>query len=357
MKKSIRLFSAILASLMVLLSLAGCSGNGNPAVDSNSPTPSQTVEATPSSPAAPEEKTEVRVAALKGPTGIGMSKLMKDSKENTTANSYVFELAGAPDEIVGKLTSGSIDIAAIPTNLAATLYNKTSGKIQIAAVNTLGTLYILEKGDTIKSIADLKGKTITATGQGATPEYALNYILKQNGLTPGKDVTVNYLTEHSELAALAVSGKETLVLLPEPFVTTVLSKNADLRIALDITDEWKAATGKAGNSDSELAMGCIAVRKEFAENNKAALDAFLTEYKASTEFVSANAGEASKIVESEGIMAGAATIEKAIPNCNIVYIDGSDMKNMTQSFLDILMKANPKSIGGKMPDEDFYYTK
>lgn len=335
MKKLTKLVSCVVAVLLIASAIAACSGKE------------------PGS----KEKAEVKIAALKGPTGIGMASLMEDSKAGKTENNYIFELSGAPDEIVGKLTSGSIDIAAVPTNLASVLYNKTSGNIRIAAVNTLGVLYILEQGDSIKSISDLKGKSITATGQGSTPEFALNYILEQNGLTPGKDVTINYLSEHSELAALAVSGKETLVLLPEPFVTTVSSKNGKIRKALDITEEWRSANKKSGSEGAELAMGCIVVRKDFAENNKAALDTFLKEYKASTEFVNKNIEEASRMAVNQGIMPDAEIVEKAIPNCNIVYIDGSDMKNSVQSYLRILHEADPKSIGGKMPNEDFFYEK
>ncbi len=339
MKQVTRFIAPLLAIILLATSLAGCvqqQGAGQAELDT---------------------KALVKVAALRGPTGIGVVKLMEDSKAGTTANDYEFELLGAPDDIVGKITSGSADVAAVPTNLAAVLHSKTNGNIQLIAINTLGVLYVLENGNSIQSVADLKGKTISTVGQGATPEYALSYLLKQNGLVLGEDVTVNFLSEHAELAALAASGKADLVMLPEPFVTSVLAKNSDVRIALDITEEWKHATAKPDAAGVELTMGCLVVRKDFAEANKAALDTFLSEYQASTAFVNEHIDEAAEMVVVNGIMADAALAKKAIPNCNIVYLDGDAMKQSAQVFYDVLFSANPKSVGGDLPSDDFYYAK
>ena len=338
-KNSFLLTAALLVTVLLLTTfLSGC-GAG------------QTPEDTP-----PKERPLVKVATLKGPTGMGMAKLMEDDAAGTTTNDYVFELSGAPDEIVGKLTSGTVDVAALPSNLAAALYNKTGGKIQIAAINTLGVLYVLEQGDTVHQLMDLAGKTLAATGQGATPEYVLNYILEQNGLMPGKDVTTRYLTEHAELAALAVAGKEPLVMLPEPFVTTVLVKNPSYRIALDLNQEWTSANKMAG-AEGDLVMGCLVVRTEFAQQNKDALDAFLQEYQASAAFVSDNTAEAAAMIAQQGILADADLAEKAIANCSIVYLDGEQMKQNVGVYYDILFAADPKSVGGTLPDEAFYYSK
>lgn len=339
MKRATGFMARLLVIIMLVTLLAGCAGQK------------------PDDQPEPASKELVKVAALKGPTGIGMVKLMEDSKAGTTANDYDFELLGAPDEIVAKLTSGSVDVAAVPTNLAAVLHSKTNGNIKLIAINTLGVLYVLENGNSVQSIADLKGKTISTSGQGATPEYALNYLLEQNGLVPGQDVTVDFLSEHAELATLVATGKADLAMLPEPFVTSVMAKNSDVRIALDVTEEWRQATAKAGTSGAELTMGCLVVRKEFAEANKEALDTFLTEYEASTAFVNDNVGEAAEMVATNGIMADAALAEKAIPGCNIVYIDGDAMRQSAMVFYDVLFGANPKSVGGKLPSDDFYYTK
>lgn len=299
-----------------------------------------------------KEKPVVQAAFLKGPTSIGGAKLMADAEEGKAPGDYRFMIAGMPDEVVAKMVSGELDIAAVPTNLAATLYQKTEGEVEIAAVNTLGVLYILENGQEIQSIQDLQGKTIYATGQGATPEYALDFILQQNGLT---DVTVEFLAEHSELAAKLAVGEVKIGLLPEPNVTAALAKNEDLRIALDLTKEWEAAAQKAGGEGSKLTMGCIAVRREFAQKNPEALSKFLAAYKESISYANENPKETADLVENFGILPSAQLAEQAIPNCNITYLDGDAMKEAVQGFLEILYQANPKSVGGKLPGDDFYY--
>ncbi len=344
-----KIISLGLSACMALSVLAGCAGPA--AASSGEPASSEAVSsAQPSSAAA--EKTTIKIAALKGPTGLGMLKLMSDNDAKTAAENYEFTIVGAPDEIVSKISKGEVDVAAVPTNLAATLYNKTEGKVQMAAVNTLGVLSILTKGEDISSIKDLKGKTIYSSGQGSTPEYALNYILSQNGLEVGKDVKVEYKAEHAELAALVVSGKAKIAVLPEPFVTQVTAKDKDVKIALNITDEWnKVAGGK-----SVLTMGCLIVRKDFAEQHKEAFDAFLKEYKESTDYTNTKMEEAAALSEKYDIMP-AAVAKKAIPNCNIVYMDGDEMKAKIPDFLNVLFTANQKSVGGKLPGDDFYYTK
>ncbi|MCL2517018.1 MAG: ABC transporter substrate-binding protein [Oscillospiraceae bacterium] len=281
-------------------------------------------------------KANINITAIKGPTGMGMVKVMENS-------GYNFTIASAPDEITAEIIKGTVDIAAVPINLAAVLYARTDGDIQIAAINTLGVLYILENGNSIKSIADLSGKTIYATAQGSTPEYILRYLLKQNNI----DAEIVFYSEHSELAALMVAGEVSVGMLPEPNVTTVLNQNENIRIALDLTAEW---TGT-------LVQGCIVVRKEFAENNKATLDKFLDEYKKSVDFVNNNPKEASVLIEKYEIIPKAAIAEKAIPNCNICYIDGDEMKKSALEMYSILFEANPASIGGKIPDEEFFYQK
>ena len=331
-------------SLAMIFSLAACS----PAENSSS-TPSSS-ESSQSS--APAEKIQISVAALKGPTAIGMVEMMHNAQEGTTANDYQFTLAGAPEELVGKIVQGEFDIAAVPTNLASTLYNKTEGEVQLAALNTLGVLYIVENGDTIHSMADLAGKTIYATGAGSTPEFALNYLLEQNGLQVGTDVQVEYKTEHSELATLLASGQADIALLPQPFVTSVLNQNEQVRVALDLTEEWEKATQGA----SVLTMGCVVVQKSFAEEHPEALAQFMAEYEASVNFVNdpANLETAAQYTEDFDIIA-AAVAQKAIPQCNIVFMTGEEMQQATQGFLEVLFEADPASVGGKLPDEGFYY--
>ena len=348
MKFSSRIGALALAAALLF---SGCSAAGGASSGASSPAPSSSAAVEQSSSAAP--KTAVHVAGLKGPTGLSMVKLMSDSEAGTAKEDYGFSLVSTPDEIVAKISSGEADIAAVPTNLAATLYNKTSGGVQLAAVTTLGVLYLLTAGDAkIGSVADLKGKTVYATGQGATPEYAIDYILRQNGLEPGKDVTVEYKGEHAELASLVIAGKADIAVLPEPFVTQVLMKNSSAKIALDLTKEWQKAAG----DKSVLTMGCLIVRKAFAQQNKAALDTFLDEYKASAEYANSNVEQTAQLSEKYAIM-DAAVAQKAIPNCGIVYLDGAEMKQKIPDFLNVLFEADPKSVGGKLPADDFYYQK
>lgn len=288
-----------------------------------------------------------RVYGLIGPTGMGMVKMMNDNQ-----GEYEFTLSGAPDEVVAAVASGNADFAAVPTNVAATLYNKTGGKVQLLALNTLGVLSILEKGDSIHSVEDLAGKTIYATGQGSTPEYVLNYILEAYGLTDS--VTVEYKAEHAELATLAAAGDVDIAMLPEPNVTSVLSQNSDFRIALDVTELFADAAAKQGD-EATMSMGCVIVRREYAEANPEKVAAFMAAYAESVAFVNENVADASQMVEAQGILPKAAVAAKAIPNCHIVFVAGEEMKAAIEPFFQVLYNANPASVGGTLPAEDFYY--
>lgn len=297
------------------------------------------------------EKADVNVTVLAGPTGMGAAKLMNDNAEGKAANNYSFTVSTAPDEVTAAVISGSTDIAAVPTNLASVLYNKTGGEVQVLAINTAGVLYMLENGDSIQSVADLRGKTIYASGQSATPEYVLDYILSKNGIDPETDVDITYVAEHSELASLMSSGDVSLGMLPEPNVTAVTSANSGVRVALNMTEEWS----KVCEDGSALVMGCVIARKEFIDAHPDAVKSFLKEYKASIEYVNSNNAEAAQMIADQGIVAKAEVALKALPNCNIVYVDGSELKTQLSGFLGVLYSANPASVGGAIPDDAFYY--
>lgn len=331
--------SVLLASLM----LVGC-GTGSKEKVEEAPKDNTTVV---------EEKIDINIASLKGPTTMGMVKLMSDSEAGTTKNNYKVEMSGSADEIVPKIVKGEIDMAAVPCNLASVLYNKTEGGIKVAAINTLGVLYIVENGNEINSIEDLKGKTIYSTGKETTPEYVLNYVLKENGIDKDKDLTIEYKSEATEVAAILAEDKTAIAMLPQPFVTTAQSKNENLRVALDMTKEWDKLQGDKG---SALVTGVVVVRNEFLENNKEAVDKFLEEYKASTEYVNSNLEEASSLIEKYNIVP-AAVAKKAVPNCNITFVSGEEMKEKVSGYLNVLFEQNPKSVGGKLPEDNFYYSK
>lgn len=295
---------------------------------------------------------KIRVAALNGPTGMGMVKMMEDAQVNEDS-SYEFSTYGAPDELLGKVINGEVDIAALPTNMASVIYNKTDGQIQLAAINTLGVLYILEEGNEINSIEDLKGKKINVSGKGATPDFILQYLLKEHGIDPEKDVELDFSMQHADLAAAVAAGDAKIALLPQPHVTSAIMKNENVRIALDITEEWEKLVGET----NPLPMGCIVVQKEFAEKYPAVLDDFMNQYEDSVKWVNENHGEAGQLIEKHGILPNAKLAEKAIPKCNIVFLAGEEAKSPMNEFLKILLELNPASVGGELPGEDFYYIK
>lgn len=295
-----------------------------------------------------EDAVTYNVAMLKGPTAIGFIKAWDDSDSGNTINTYQVTAYGTADEITAGIVRGDIDIAAVPCNLASVLYNKTEGNVQVVAVNTLGVLYMISDDESIKSVNDLKGKTIYTTGQGTTPEYTLNYILEKNGLTVGTDVTVEYKSEATEVAAIMSETEGAIAMLPQPYVTTVMTQNENMKIVLDMTEEWNAV------SDGNLVTGVVIARKEVLEDNPEAFTEFMKDYKESAEYVNEQVDSAAEMVESKDIFK-AAIAKKAIPYCNIVFLTGDEMKESVQSYLEVLYSSNPKSVGGSIPDGGFYY--
>ncbi len=292
----------------------------------------------------------INISVLNGTTGFGAAKMMDDSKNGKSELNYNVTVDTDAANIQAGLINGSIDIAALPTNAAAALYAKTNGGVKIAAVNTLGVLYLMTNGVEIDSIDDLAGKTVYAPAQN--PSFILQAILNANGLD---DVTVdNGYAQPADLRAALVSGKVDIAVLPEPMVTIAKSANADLVIALDLTEEWEEAYG-----ENSLMQGCIVVRTEWAEAHTKELEQFLTDYEASVKFTVDNAKEASELIVANGIFAGKAPVaEKAIPKCNIVYMDAEDnIADCLGKFYKALYDVNPKSIGGKLPDSGLYLGK
>lgn len=325
MKKGISLLLAVL----LVLSLAACGAN----TDGN----------------ASDTKTVVRMATLKGPTGIGTAKLWADDDAGKAKNDYTVTLCTDPTEVLNGVVEGSYDVAAVPLNMASVLYNKLNGGVQILAINTLGTLYMLSTQD-LADISALEGKTVVTAGQGATPEYVLNYLLEKNGLTD--KVTVEFKSEHAEVATLAAAAgadDQTIYMLPEPNVTASLLQNQALKTVLDVSSAFESASGVS------LAMGCIVAKKEFVEQNKDAVDAFLTEYKVSVEYTTSNLDDTATLCETYGIIPKAAVAKQAIPRCSITCVTGADMQKIATENLNVLLAASPKAIGGALPADDFWY--
>ena len=296
------------------------------------------------------QPTTIRLAGLTGPTTIGMVKLLDDAQSGDTWNDYEFTLAGSADELTPALVRGDLDIAAIPVNLAAVLYNNTKGAVLLLAVNTLGVTYIVDTGEDVQSFDDLRGRTIYCTGKGSVPEYALRYLLAENGLDPDKDVMLEWKSEPAEVVAvLGQAGG--VAMLPQPYVTVAQGALPSLRIAIDMTKEWDSL-----DNGSMLITGALAIRRDFAADHPDQVAVFLDEYEASTAYVNANVAEAAVLVESFGIVK-AAVAEKAIPYCNIVCLSGEEMKQAVSGYLEVLYTQNPKSVGETLPGDDFYYTR
>lgn len=332
MKHSLtRVAALLLAALMTLTALTACGQSQQP-----------------QSPA--EDPVTIRLGGLKGPTSIGMVKLLNDSETGAAQNEYTFQLAGAADELTPLLLKGELDVVAVPANLAAVLYNKSEGAVQFLAVNTLGVLYIVEKGgDAVTDWESLRGQTIYATGKGTTPEYTLTYLLAQHGLTLGTDVTVEWKTEPSEVVAQMASDSHAIAMLPQPYVTVAQTKLDGLRVALDLTASWDEL-----HNGSQCITAGLVVRREFAAAHPQALAAFLSDYAASTQYANDHVSETAQLVEQYDIVK-AAVAEKAIPYCNIVCLSGSDMIPALKGYLQVLFDQNPASVGGAMPGDDFYY--
>lgn len=294
------------------------------------------------------EPVEISIASLKGPTTMGMVKLMDDSDNGLTEGKYNVSIYGTADEIVPLIVSKDVDIANVPCNLASVLNNREGVDITVLDINTLGVLYVIETSDQINSVEDLKGKTIYSTGKGTTPEYCLNYILESNGIDPETDVTIEYKSEATEVAAMLENATDAIAVLPQPYVTVAMNQNDKIRIALDLTEEWEKIDG------TQMVTGVTIVRNEFLEENKAAVDKFLEEYAESVEYVNSETDAAAALVGQYDIVAEAVA-KKALPYCNIVCITGEDMKSSIDTYLNVLYNSDPTSVGGQLPDDSFYY--
>ena len=322
-----KIVSLLLSAVLVAVLFAGCVGTQ------------------------PYQAVDMRITAIAGPTGVGLVELMQKQADGKAGNNYTFDVVNAPDQAVAAIVNKSADIAAVPTNLASTLYKKTNGQVQVLALNTLGVLHILTNGVEVSSVAELKGKTIYTTGQGANPEYILRYVLLHNGIDADNDVTLEFVADNDTLATLIANGTATVAMVPEPKASAVMMQNKDVKRALNMTDEW----AKVNKSGVPLTMGCVVARKEFVEQNPEAVRMFLNEYKASIANVLADVEQAATLCETYAIIPKAAIAKAAIPNCGLTFVEGVQMKNELSGYLSILNDYNPAAIGGQLPADDFYY--
>jgi len=297
-----------------------------------------------------EEPASVRIGSLKGPTSMGIVRLMEQAAKGETKNDYSFTMETGADALLPMMLKDELDIAMIPANVASVLYQKSEGKIAVIDINTLGVLYMISGDETVQSFEDLKGKTLYLTGKGTTPDYVLQYLLKENGIAEG-EVTIEYKSEATEVAALLAEKPENIGLLPQPFVTAALAQNHELSIIMDMNEEWERVSG-----ESRLVTGVTVVRKAFLEDNKEAVKTFMEEHQASAEYANTNVEATAELVANAGIIEKAPVAAKALPYCNITYIDGNEMKSALSGYLEVLFDLDPSAVGGALPNEDFYET-
>lgn len=328
-------FLSLLLTLVLVFSLAACGTTGT-----ESSTPSE-----------PVEYKEANVFVLTGPTGIGAANLKDKADKGEAEGKYNITVVAQPTEVVSKISKGEADIAAIATNLASNIYNKTNGNITVLAVNTLGVLNVVTPdGVEVTSLEDLKGKKVYTTGQGSNPEYIINYLLDKNGIDKEKDLTLEFKAEGTELLGVWATDPDAVIIAPQPVATTLTVQNAGSKIAIDLTDEWEKV-----NSDSALMMGCVVVRNDFLKDNKATVEKFLSEYEASIKAANEEIDTTAALCETYGIVAKAAIAKKAIPNCNLCFVTGEEMKTKLSGYLSVLFDADKTAVGGKLPADDFYY--
>ena len=367
MKKKTR-FTKTLALVLTLgllcSGLAGCGQARNSGSTAESlatertQTESTVADVTAESTAASAEETSqntddtvVRVASLKGPTSLGLLFLMDKANKGETANTYEFRMATGADEILPLMVKGDLDIALIPANVASILYHKTQGGVEVIDINTLGVLYMVSGEDGLADFTDLKGKTIYLTGKGTTPDYVLQYLLNANGMSVD-DVTLEYKSEATEVASVLAEDPTAIGLLPQPFVTAACMQNDALKVIFDLNEEWNKVQGASGSS---MVTGVTVVRKEFLEENEEAVKAFMEEHKASAEAINADPTTGAALAVEAQIVAKEPIAQKAIPDCNITYMDKAEMKQAFSGYLDVLFHQDSQSIGGGLPESDFYY--
>jgi len=353
-------FSLIIVTVLSAAALAACNGAQPGSVPPPPPVTAPThPDATPSeaedsaTTTVPSETAlkgaRVRVGTLRGPSGMGLAPLMLWADNGETANTYHFTLGGSPEEMTAGLISGELDIASVPTNVAALLYNRLEGGIRVLNVGTLGGLFIMDRTGEIDTVEDLRGQTIHITGQGALPQFAFEYVLRQNGIEPGVDIEIIFNVEHTELATLMAVGEVDIGMLPQPFVTTVQQRSDDVQIAFGLTEAWEEA-----NPGTKFVQGVVVVRTEFAKAHPDAVKLFLQDHKDSVFYVNTHSPSAAVLMELFDILP-AAIANLAIPHSNLVHFEGSEMIPLIESVLAVLYEANPQSVGGAMPGEEFYF--
>ena len=355
-----KMLSLMVAATLGVSALTGCSNTQTEtaAQTTAAPTTEAVTTAAPETSAAPETTAEakndvvIRVGGLKGPTTMGLVKLIDEDANGTSENDYEFTMVTAADELTAMVAGGKVDLALLPANVASVLYNKTQGNVAVIDINTLGVLYLVSGDTSITSIDQLKGKTVYLPGKGTTPDYSLRYVLSAAGLSE-EDVTLEFKSEASEVASVLAEDPNAIGLLPQPFVTAAMAQNDKLAMIMDLAAEWDSYQPEEGGS--RLVTGVTIANKAFLEENSELVDTFLKEHEASIQFTETDVDAAAELIAAQGIVAKAPIAKKALPYCNVEYVDGEDMKEALSGYLNVLFEQNPASVGGALPEDAFYY--
>ncbi len=295
-----------------------------------------------------KDDVSIRIAGLKGPTTIGLVNFFNDVASESSSINYSFEMFTAGSDIMAAMAAGQADIGLVPSNVACVMNNKVEGGVSVIDINTLGVLSCVTADDSIKEISDLAGRTVYLTGQGATPEYTLRYLLEQAGIT---DCNLEFKSEPTEIVSIFGESADAVAVLPQPFVTAALAQNENLRISFTLDDEWAKV-----NTDSKIVTGVTVVTNSFLKEHKDAVDAFIEAHRQSTKKALSDVDTTAALVVEQGIIAKEPLAKKAIPSCNIVCLTGDEIKSTLEGYLQVLYDQDPKSVGGKLPGDDFYYT-
>ena len=355
-------FKSAALAFALAASLIGCSAAPSETPEtkeaSEAQNASQTQEASQAQNASEAQKspetqeTPVRVGSLKGPTSIGLVHMMEEDAE---AGNYQFTMAAAADELLASVVSEKLDIALIPANVASVLYQKTEGQVSVIDINTLGVLSMISGDSSIASWSDLAGKTVYLTGKGTTPDYVLQYLLKEHASLDGfspEDVTLEYKSEAAEIAAILKENPEAVGLLPQPFATVAMSQNEALQTVFDLTEEWDKLQTE---SKSRLVTGVTIVRNGFLEEHPEEVEAFLERHEESAKLALEEPDATASLIVKTGIIEKEPIAKNALPSCSIVFIEGNEMKDALSGYLEVLFEQDPKSVGGSLPGDDFYY--
>ena len=358
-----KMLSVLVAAALGMSMMTGCSAKPaettaaqtTAAAEAAVETTAAETTAAPETTAAETQETDdiiIRVGGLKGPTTMGLVKLIDKDANGTSKNDYEFTMVTAADELTALVAGGKVDIALLPANVASVLYNKTKGNVSVIDINTLGVLYLVSGDPSITSVDQLKGKTVYLPGKGTTPDYSLRYVLSAAGLSE-EDVTLEFKSEATEVASVLAEDPNAIGLLPQPFVTAAMAQNDKLAMIMDLAELWDSFQPEEGGS--RLVTGATIANKTFLEEHGDLVDIFLDEHKASIEFTETDLDAAAELIASQGIVAKAPIAKKALPFCNVEYIDGEEMKDALSGYLNVLFEQNPASVGGALPDEAFYY--